>query len=280
MKILLTTLICLCLSLPALADQQTTVLQENTKVNKAAAVLPYIDGSNDAAQEKLANALVRDAANKLVKEVGGAGNVSYKVMLNRPSLVSILLEADNGGRKAYTGLNLDLTTGKEFTVTDFFVDNDKVKAALGNYDNVLFAEDGLWVRSGKNTAYSTFVPYSKLVASMRIGEAGRLMQIAKLTQNAANKTVTLPKSGLLAIKLDSNPSTGYGWEMSCSSLAVSKVGSSFTIPSSDQERLGAPGIEIIVLAVTQPGTYNIRMDYKRSWEKLSLQSFNFTVVAE
>lgn len=280
MKILLTTLICLCLSLPVLADQQTTVLQENTKVNKAAAVLPYIDGSNDAAQEKLANALVRDAANKLVKEVGGAGNVSYKVMLNRPSLVSILLEADNGGRKAYTGLNLDLTTGKEFTVTDFFVDNDKVKDALGNYDNVLFAEDGLWVRSGKNAAYSTFVPYSRLVASMRIGEAGRLMQIAKLTQNAANKTVTLPKSGLLAIKLDSNPSTGYGWEMSCSSLAVSKVGSSFTIPSSDQERLGAPGIEILVLAVTQPGTYNIRMDYKRSWEKLSLQSFNFTVVAE
>lgn len=280
MKILLTTLICLCLSLPALADQQTTVLQENTKVNKAAAVLPYIDGSNDAAQEKLANALVRDAANKLVKEVGGAGNVSYKVMLNRPSLVSILLEADNGGRKAYTGLNLDLTTGKEFTVTDFFVDNDEVKAALGNYDNVLFAEDGLWVRSGKNAAYSTFVPYSRLVASMRIGEAGRLMQIAKLTQNAANKTVILPKSGLLAIKLDSNPSTGYGWEMSCSSLAVSKVGSSFTIPSSDQERLGAPGIEILVLAVTQPGTYNIRMDYKRSWEKLSLQSFNFTVVAE
>lgn len=280
MKILLTTLICLCLSLPVLADQQTTVLQENTKVNKAAAVLPYIDGSNDAAQEKLANALVRDAANKLVKEVGGAGNVSYKVMLNRPSLVSILLEADNGERKAYTGLNLDLTTGKEFTVTDFFVDNDKVRDALGNYDNVLFAEDGLWVRSGKNAAYSTFVPYSRLVASMRIGEAGRLMQIAKLTQNAANKTVTLPKSGLLAIKLDSNPSTGYGWEMSCSSLAVSKVGSSFTIPSSDQERLGAPGIEILVLAVTQPGTYNIRMDYKRSWEKLSLQSFNFTVVAE
>lgn len=127
MKILMTTLLCLCLSLPVLADQQTTVLTEQTSVGKATAMLPYIDGSNSAELEKQANALVRDAAAKLVKEVGGQGSVTYKVMLNRPSLVSLLLEADNGGRKAYTGLNLDLTTGKEFEVTYFFVDNDNVK---------------------------------------------------------------------------------------------------------------------------------------------------------
>lgn len=280
MKILLTTLICLCLALPVFADQQTTVLAEQTSVGKAAAVLPYIDGSNDAALEKQANALVRDAAAKLVKEVGGAGSVSYKVMLNRPSVVSLLLEADNGGRKAYSGLNLDLTTGKEFTVTDFFVADDKLKAALGNYDNVLFAEEGLYVRDGKNAAYSTFVPYGKVLTSLRIGEAGRLLPMAKITEKAAGKTLKLPKSGLIAIKLDSNPSTGYGWQMSCASKNVSKVGSSFTIPSGNDERVGVPGTEILVLAVTQPGTYNVRMDYKRSWEKMSLQSFNFTVVAE
>ena len=53
-----------------------------------------------------------------------------------------------------------------------------------------------------------------------------------------------------------------------------------TIPRADEERMGAPGVEILVLAVTKPGTYNIRMDYKRSWEKMSLQSFNFIVIAE
>ena len=270
MKILLTTLLCLCLSLPVLADQQTTVLTEQTSVGKATATLPYIDGSNSVELETQANALVRDAAAKLVKEVGGQGSVTYKVMLNRPSLVSLLLEADNGGRKAYTGLNLDLTTGKEFEVTDFFV----------NYDNVLFGEEGLFVRSKKNAAYNSFVPYKEVVTSLRIGEAGRLLQLAKITDKAAGKTLRLPASGLLALKLDSNPSTGYGWEYSCSSPAVSRVGSSFTIPRSEEERVGAPGIEILVLAVTKPGTYNIRMDYKRSWEKLSLQSFNFTVIAE
>ena len=80
---------------------------------------------------------MRDAAAKLVKEVGGQGSVTYKVMLNRPSLVSLLLEADNGGRKAYAGLNLDLTTGKEFEVTDFFVDNDNVKATMNIFQTGL-----------------------------------------------------------------------------------------------------------------------------------------------
>ena len=60
MKILLTTLLCLCLSLPVLADQQTTVLTEQTSVGKATAMLPYIDGSNSAELEKQANALVRE----------------------------------------------------------------------------------------------------------------------------------------------------------------------------------------------------------------------------
>lgn len=280
MKILLTALMCLCLCLPAFADQQTTVLTEQTTLGKAAATLPYIDGSNDAAAEKQANALIRETASKLLKEVGGKGSVSYKVVLNRPSLVALQLEAVNGGRTAYAGLNLDLTTGKQFGVTDFFVDNDVTKAALGNYNNVLFGEQGLLLRSGRGEAFTTLVPYNRVVTSLRIGEAGRIFQIAKLTANAAGKTVTLPESGLLALKLDSNPSTGYGWAMSCSSKAVSKVGSSFTIPSADEGRLGAPGTEIMVLAVTQPGTYNIRMDYKRSWEKLSLQNFSFTVIAK
>ena len=151
---------------------------------------------------------------------------------------------------------------------------------MGNYDNVLFGEEGLFVRSKKNAAYSSFVPYRDVVTSLRIGEAGRLLQLAKITDKAAGKTLRLPASGLMALKLDSNPSTGYGWQFSCSSPAVSKVGSSFTIPRADEERMGAPGVEILVLAVTKPGTYNIRMDYKRSWEKMSLQSFNFIVIAE
>lgn len=279
MKFLLTTLLCLAMCLTAFADQQTTVLRQEAAVGKAQAVLPYIDGSNSVELEKKANALVWAAAQDLSRQVGG-GNISYEVTLNRPSLVSLLLTAQNGDKKVYRGLNLDLTTGSEFSVTDFFIDNDEVKAALGAYDRVLFGEEGIYLNGGKGTPYDGFVPYSQLLTSMRIGEAGRIMQVARLTASSSKKTLVMEKGGLVALKLDANPSTGYGWAMSCASANVQKVGSSFTIPRAEEERVGVPGVEIVFLAVRQPGTYNIKMEYKRPWEKLSLDSFTFTVIVK
>ena len=128
MKILLSTIILLLFYLPCFADQQTTVLQERAALGKVSATLPYIDGSNDVGLEKKANALIRETANKLAKEVGGS--ISYEVKLNRPSLVSLLLTADNGQEKAYAGLNIDLTTGQQFYVTDFFICKRKNMALM------------------------------------------------------------------------------------------------------------------------------------------------------
>lgn len=278
MRILLSTIILLLLCLPCFADQQTTVLQEQTVLGKVSATLPYIDGSNDVGLEKKANALIRETAAKLAKEVGGS--VSYEVKLNRPSLVSLLLTADNGREKAYAGLNLDLTTGQEFAVTDFFVDNEQVKNALGDYTKVLFGEDGFYLQEKKYGAYVKFVPYAELLNYMRIGEAGRIMQVAKVTSAAAGKTLIMEKCGLLALKMDANPSTGYGWQMSANSAAVKTVGSSFTIPREEEARLGTPGVEIMFLNVEKPGTYTIKMEYKRPWEKISLDNFTFTVVVK
>lgn len=277
MKVFLTTIICLLLCLPVFADQQTTVLQEEATINKASATLPYIDGSNDVAYEKQLNTLIRETATKLSKEVGG-GSVSYEVKLNRPSLVSILMCATNGSRTVYAGLNLDLTTGKEFTVTDFFVDKEEVQQALGDYERVLFAENGFYLQQEKYGEYSAFVPYAKVLNHMRIGEAGRIMQVARLTNAASGKTLVLDKPGLLALKLNANPSTGYSWQVSASSAAVTKVGSSFTIVREEEAMVGAPGTEIIFLNVQEPGTYTVNMEYKRPWEKLSLDKFGFTVV--
>ena len=281
MKILLTTILCLLLCLPAFADQQTTVLQENVTLGKASAALPFIDGSNDAAYEKQLNALIRQTATGLAKEVGG-GSVDYQVKLNRPSLVSLLLTATNGERVAYAGLNLDLTTGKEFTVTDFFVDNEQVQQALGDYGKVLFAEDGFYLQERKYGAYTSFVPYNKVLDHMRIGEAGRIMQVARLTAAASGKTLVLSKPGLLALKLASNPSTGYSWHMSADKATVVKVGSTFIIPREEEERMatGVVGTEILFLNVQKPGTYKVQMEYKRPWERISLDKFSFTIVVK
>ena len=280
MKIFFTAMICLMLCVPAFADQQTTVLTENVELGKATAQVPVVDGSNDVNLEKNANMLLRDRAKKLVQEVGGKGTLEYEVVLNRPSIFSILLTAKNGNKIAYDGVNIDLTTGKEFVVTDFFVDNDKVKAALGDYKYVLFAEDGFYLQNEKYAAYDKVVPYSGLLDSMRIGEAGRLMQVARVTANAEGKTLNLKNGGLIALKLEGNPSTGYGWVVKADEACVKNVGSSFTIPSEDAQRVGTPGVIIMMLAVQGKGEHEITMEYKRSWEQYAMKRFSFKVNVE
>ena len=283
MKLLLTTLFCMLLALPAWADQQTTVLAEPTTIARSVGNIPVIDGSNDVVLEKKANAILKAYLEELVDKVGHKGSFNYSVQLNRPSLVSILLQANNQERVAYKGVNLDLTTGKEFLVEDFFVQNDKVQASLGEYEDVMFSEKGIYTRENKKTGYTAFIPYGDLMDSVRIGEAGRLVQIAKLTRNAKEKVLTVEQGALLALKLESNPSTGYRWLASVVAGAtegVLSVGSSFIMPRAEEARVGSPGTEILMLTAKKPGTYKVLMEYKRPWEKKSLDSFSFTVVVK
>ncbi len=283
MKLLLTTLFCMLLSLPAWADQQTTILAEPTSIARSVGNIPVIDGSNDVTLEKKANAILKDYLEDLVDKVGHKGTFSYEVQLNRPSLVSILLQANNQERVAYKGVNIDLTTGKEFMVDDFFIQNEKVQAALGEYEDVMFAEKGIYTRQDKKTGYTAFVPYGQLMDSVRIGEAGRLVQIARLTRNAKNKIVTVEKGGLLALKLESNPTTGYRWQATVvggETDGVVNAGSSFIMPRAEEARVGSPGTEIIMLTAQKTGTHEVLMEYKRPWEKNSLDSFSFTVVVK
>ena len=283
MKLLLTTLFCMLLALPAWADQQTTVLAEPTSIARSVGNVPVIDGSNDAVLEKKANAILKNYLEDLVDKVGHKGTFNYAVQLNRPSLVSILLQANNQERVAYKGVNLDLTTGKEFLVEDFFIQNEKVQAALGEYEDVMFAEKGIYTRANKKTGYTAFVPYGQLMDSIRIGEAGRLVQIAKLTRNAKDKVLTVEQGSLMALKLDSNPSTGYRWQATVvagEAAGIVTAGSSFIMPRAEEARVGSPGTEILMLTAQMPGTYKVLLEYKRPWEKSTLDSFSMTVVVK
>lgn len=281
MKILLTAVLCMLLCVPAFADQSTTVLSQPVSSAKNTGMIPYIDGSNEAVLEKQANGILNDKAQELLKMTGG-GTVSYDVKLNRPSMVSVLLKAQGNGKNVYQGVNIDLTTGQEFVLGDFFSETEELKKALGSYTDILFGETGLYLRNGGNGEYTGFVSYAKLLPSMRIGSAGRLVQIAKLTQNAADKVLHIKSGNLMALKLDSNPSTGYRWDVVLDKAAegkIQKVGSSFIMPRED-ERTGATGTEILVLAALEAGEYTVNLEYKRPWEQKGFNKFSFKVVVE
>ncbi len=275
MRLLLGLLLVFSLAATCAADQQTTVLSTDVRYKEVRGTLPYIDGSNSQALEKQANNLIREAA-RLLAEKTGSGSLSYEVALNRPSLLGLLLKAEGSRGTFYKALNLDLTSGKELTIGDFFMNEEGLNSLLAGSKGFLYSEEGLLLAAQADGPYVQLLPYSSLLRYLRIGEAGRILQIARLTRECEGKTLHLTKGGLIAFKLDANPSTGYGWTFTADK-GVSKVGSSFVMPPAGDTRVGTPGTEIIFLAVTGAGRHVIDMAYKRPWETYIADRFQLTV---
>ena len=269
----------------AFADQPTTVLTELKSEKQVSMEIPVIDGANDAVFQRSANSVLRNAAEDVADIMGKKGTVTYEVTLNRPSLVSILLKGINGGRTYYRAVNIDLTTGREFTVDDFFFSSDEREKLLGKHaENVLFTEEGIAFSDKKGAAYTQKFSYQELLPLARIGDIGRLLTVWKLTETSHGKMLTVKKGDLFAFKLNANPSTGYQWVNTVSggpANGLNKIGSSFVIPNSQREQVGTPGTEFQFFAAKEPGMYQLKLGYQRPWEKAgSIKECNVTIIVK
>lgn len=283
MRILGILLCCLILGLStvAFAEQPTTVFSKVVATKNMQGEIPEIDGLRYTNLQKSVNGILNSKVKDLLAQVGGSGTVSYEVKLNRPSLVGILLKATNGDRTAYQAVNLDMTTGNEFSIRDFVGEGNAVHEILGAYEGVLFADNGIYTRTSSGAAYSNFVSYSKLFPLLRTGEAGRLLTVYGLTRAVEDKVVTVKAGELLALQLESNRTTGYSWFVEGNGYAGQfyELGRSYVLPgNAANNRTGMPGLEIIVFGAQEPGEYKVNMEYKRAWEKGSgFDKFSFTV---
>ena len=253
------------------ADQPTTVLTELKEAKQIVMEMPFIDGANNEVLQRSANSLLRNAVEDAADKVGKQGNVTYEVTLNRPSLVSVLLKAVNRGRSYYRAVNIELTTGREFTLDDFFFGGEEREKLLGkNADNILFTENGIALAEKKGAAYDRTFSYQNLLPLSRIGDIGRLMSVWKLTENCDGKILTIKQGDMFAYKLAANPSTGFQWVNTVTggpANGIVKTGSSFVIPNSQKEQVGTPGTEFQFFAAKEPGTYQMKLSYQRPWEK-------------
>jgi predicted secreted protein len=273
MKILVFLVMFLVSFTTAFADQPTTVLNVVQKNSRLTMNIPYIDGANNESLQGLANKVLRQETEALAKKINNQGTVSYEVRLNRPSLVSVLLKATGAGSAPlYKAVNIDLTTGRAFGLSDFLQEGMAIREILpANYQDVLFDNDGVYTNKGALQSYNDFTPYGKLVGLMRISDAGRIMPVWKLTRECEDKELTVKAGSLLALKLTSNPSTGYRWASNITNGGQGKLyqtGSSFTLPlNAPKGATGVPGNEILVFAAQAPGEYTVHMSYSRAWEK-------------
>lgn len=100
----------------------------------------------------------------------------------------------------------------------------------------------------------------------------------KLTE-AFNK-VTVAKGETFAIELESNPSTGYSWDLRLKAGKAKLVDEDFISSVSEPEICGAGGKEVFVFKAEESGTIEIEAQYKRSWESkppAKVQNFSVTV---
>ena len=70
----------------------------------------------------------------------------------------------------------------------------------------------------------------------------------------------------VTIQLDSNPTTGYSWQVS-QSKDLFDIQSSYTSDETEEILDGAGGTETFVLTAKNPGTCEVSFSYVRPWEK-------------
>ncbi|OGO29258.1 MAG: hypothetical protein A2136_10790 [Chloroflexi bacterium RBG_16_54_11] len=98
-----------------------------------------------------------------------------------------------------------------------------------------------------------------------ISDQGEKLQ---LDATAAGTTQQLGVQEMVAISLESNPSTGYRWfAKSSHPLVIDQQGEAvYKEPDSTGSSLGAAGTEILYFTALSAGKATITLEYKRSWE--------------
>ncbi len=91
----------------------------------------------------------------------------------------------------------------------------------------------------------------------------------KIDQNSNGKEIALKQSQTLAIRLESNPGTGYGWEIAeCDTAVLQSQGeATFEQARPNQNLVGAGGWQTFQFKPEKAGQTTVKLIYHRPWEK-------------
>ncbi len=86
---------------------------------------------------------------------------------------------------------------------------------------------------------------------------------------------TISRGVKFTIELESNPSTGYMWHILYFNKSILKlISSDFARPT---KQIGTAGIQRFIFEAAKEGTTNIKLIYKRSWDRETMKSNEFLV---
>ncbi|GLK76568.1 inhibitor of cysteine peptidase [Methylopila jiangsuensis] len=102
-----------------------------------------------------------------------------------------------------------------------------------------------------------------------------------LSEAEAGRTIRLPAGVTSTLRLKTNPSTGYGWEVAqARNLAVKRPFGTVRNSRTSPGLVGAPETALIAITPRVKGPASLRLVYKRPWEKTVDRTLDFAFVAE
>jgi inhibitor of cysteine peptidase len=106
--------------------------------------------------------------------------------------------------------------------------------------------------------------------------AGKNVIVTK-TQNQGK--IRVLKNSDFQVLLDSNPTTGFTWQIVSFDSAVIQIKKEeFLIADDNRDnRVGAPGKQIFKFRTIASGTTDLQMVYQRSWEKATPSADRFRI---
>lgn len=120
-----------------------------------------------------------------------------------------------------------------------------------------------------------------ILAGVVVGMVSCDKQPAKtitLTDQDNGKTITLEAGQVLVIRLQSNPTTGYVWELGEVDAGVLKqVSEVFTPPPQATDQAGAGGVDEWRFQAVGTGTTTLVLNYRRPWEQGVTPAKTFTL---
>jgi inhibitor of cysteine peptidase len=102
-----------------------------------------------------------------------------------------------------------------------------------------------------------------------------------VTERQSGQTIALKTKQILEVRLPSNPSTGYSWELTERSELLQQVGKqSFAQEPQKRNMPGAGGTEMWRFKAEKQGRVKLSFAYRRPWEKgiPAKQTIDYTAV--
>jgi inhibitor of cysteine peptidase len=103
----------------------------------------------------------------------------------------------------------------------------------------------------------------------------------EIDKNADGSTVALTIGQELVLSLESNPTTGYSWQLAAAGTPVlSQQGEVEFIDQGEEGLVGAGGVEVFRFTAEQAGTTELNLVYLRTWEEGISPIDEFSVTVE